>query len=212
MLSNVVASTGPTRPRVLKQVRQAALANAFAPRGIVRCHGDALFRTKAARDAGCLFDLDASIVGWSCLPDVIVRNRQHHVPDFAVERASGLAFVDVIPAVGPPPPKWTAMAAEAMGHRYETIAEASFNDDFRLRNARDLLRYAAYDVALGDRVKLLAFLDEHGPAPLATCMSVLQNLRDPVGSIASLALRMFVEIELDHAPLGPDSMVSRLRA
>lgn len=212
MLSNVVASTGPTRPRVLKQARQAALANAFAPRGMVRCRGDALFRTKAARDAACLFDLDASIVGWSCLPDVIVRNRQHHVPDFAVERASGLAFVDVIPAVGPPPPKWTAMAAEAMGYRYETIAEASFNDDFRLRNARDLLRYAAYDVALGDRVKLLAFLDEHGPAPLATCMSVLQNLRDPVGSIAYLALRMFVEIELDHAPLGPDSIVSRLRA
>jgi hypothetical protein len=75
-----------------------------------------------------------------------------------------------------------------------------------------LLRYAAYEVSLGDRVRLLAFLDEHGPAPLATCLSVLRNVRDPVGSIAPLALRMFVEIELDHAPLGPDSIVSRLRA
>lgn len=212
MLSNALASNGPSRTRALEQVRQAALTNTFAPKGVIRCRGEAVFRTKSARDAACLFDLDSSIIGWSCLPDVVVRNRKQHIPDFAVERASGLAFVDVIPVVGPPPPKWAADAWAAHGRRYETIAEASFKDGLRLDNARDLLRYAAYEVSLGDRVRLLAFLDEHGPAPLATCMSVLQNMRDPVGAIASLALRMFVEIELDHAPLGPDSMVSRLRA
>lgn len=212
MLTNALATSGPSRRRVLEQVRQAALANAFAPRGIVRCRGDALFRSKAARDAACLFDLDSSVLGWSCLPDIAVRSRTHHVPDFAVERLSGLALVDVIPAVGPPPPKWAAEAWASRGHRYEAIAESSFKDDFRLENARELLRYAAYEVSLGDRVRLLAFLDEHGPAPLAACMSVLRNTRDPVGAIASLALRLFVEIELDLAPLGPDSMVSRLRA
>jgi hypothetical protein len=212
MLSNAVASDGRTTPRALARIRHDALANAFVPRGTVGCHGEALFRTRAARDAACLFDLDSSVIAWICLPELIVRNRQHHVPDFAVERASGLTLVDVIPAIGPLPPKWTAAAVEARGCRYETILESCFKDDFRLDNARDLLRYVSYDVSLGDRVRLLAFLDEHGPAPLATCMSVLGNMRDPVGAIASLALRLFVEIELDQAPLGPDSIVSRLRA
>lgn len=209
MLSDALASSGPTYARVLSRARQAALSNSFAPRGTVRCRGHAVFRTKAARDAACLLDLDGSIVAWTCLPDVLVRNRRYHIPDFAVERRSGTTLVDVVPLAGTPPPKWVADAAENRGHAYETMTEVFFKEDVRLVNARELLRYAAYDVPLGDRIRLLAFLDEHGSAPLATCMSVLRNNRDPVGTIASMALRRFVEMDIDEALLGPDTIVSR---
>lgn len=211
MISDALAATGPTHTRVLSRVKQATLANNFWPRGTVRCRGPALFRTKAARDAACLLDLDDSVLAWICLPEVLVRNRRNHVPDFAVERHSGTTIVDVLPIVGPPPPKWVPDAAEKRGHAYETMNEALFKDNVRLVNARELLRYANYQVPLGDRIQLLAFLDEHGPTPLATCLSVIPNNRDPVGAIASLALRRFVEFDIDEAVLGPDTIVSRPR-
>lgn len=211
MLSDALAVTGPTHARVLSRVRQATFANDFVPRGTVRCRGPALFRAKAARDAACLLDLNEAILGWTCLPDVLVRNRQNHVPDFAVERRSGTTMVDVVPLVGPPPPKWAPDAAKERGYAYETIIEASFKDDLRLVNARELLRYANYQVSLGDRIRLLAFLDENGSAPLATCMSILSNNRDPVGAIASLALSHFVEMDIDETRLGPDTIVCRYR-
>ena len=72
-----------------------------------------------------------------------------------------------------------------------------------------MLRYASYDVSLGDRVRVLSFLEEHGPAPLAICMTVIRNGRDPVGALAALALRRFIDIEIDEALLGPDTRVSR---
>lgn len=211
MLRNALAGGSPTHTRVLSRVRQAALSNAFAPRGTVRCRGDVVFRTRAARDAACLLDLDSTVIGWRCLPEVIVRSKQHHVPDFAVERASGVVLVDVVPISGPLPPRWAADASEKRGHRYETIRETDFSEECRLENAKELLRYSSYNVSLGDRVRLLAFLDEHGSAPLATCMSVLRNARDPVGAIASLALQRFVEMDIDEALLGPDTIVSRFR-
>ena len=199
MLSNALACGSLTHTRILSRVRKAALVNTFAPRGTVRCLGDAVFRTKAARDAACLWDLDGSVIGRRCLPEVTVRNKQHHVPDFTIERVSGITFVDVVPIDGPSPPKWAADASEA-----------SFNEDRRLENARELLRYAAYPVPLRDRARFLAFLDEHGSASLATCISIFRNARDPVGAVASLALQRFVEMDIDEACLGPDTIVCRL--
>lgn len=122
MLSDALAATGPTPARVLSRVKQSALANSFVPRGTVWCRGPALFRTKAARDAACLLDLDNSILAWTCLPEVLVRNRRSHIPDFAVERRSGTAIVDVVPLVGPPPPKW---ALDAAGKRGVEVARWS---------------------------------------------------------------------------------------
>lgn len=211
MLIDVPAHRGTNHARVLAHARQSALINAFAPRGTVRCRGDALFRTKAARDAACLLDLDASVIAWTCMPVVLHRNRRSHIPDFLIERRSGTTAIDVVPVIGPPPPKWAANALRKLGHHYETMQEATFKNDVRLENAQELLRYANYHVALGDRIRLLAFLDEHGSAPLATCMSVLSNNRDPVGVIAALTLRRFVEVDIDEAILGPDTIVSRFR-
>jgi hypothetical protein len=171
-----------------------------------------VFRTQAARDAACLLDTDRTILGWSCLPEIISWHDHRHVPDFGVERSVGITLVDVVPVMGATPPSWAPTAAKNCGHRYDVMAEATFMENHRLTNAREMLRYAAYDVSLGDRVRLVSFLDEHGPAPLAACMSVIRNGRDPVGALAALALRRFIDIEIDEALLGPDTMVSRFRA
>lgn len=211
MLIDVSANRGTIHARVLSHAKQSALLNAFAPRGTVRCRSDALFRTEAARNAACLFDLDASVIAWTCMPIVLDRSRRIHIPDFLIERRSGTTVIDVVPFTGPQPPKWAADASRKLGHDYEAMQEASFKDDVRFFNARDLLRYANYQVPLGDRIRLLAFLDEHGSAPLALCMSVFPNNRDPVGAIAALALRRFVEVDIDEAILGPDTIVSRFR-
>jgi hypothetical protein len=102
-----------------------------------------------------------------------------------------------------------AEGALAAGHRHETVTEADFQEGVRLDNARDLLRYANYHVSLGDRVRLLTLLDEQGPMPLAACMQVIRDGRDPIGTIAAMALRRFVEMDLDEARIGPETRVSR---
>jgi len=82
-------------------------------------------------------------------------------------------------------------------------------DGFRLRNARDLLRYAATVTPLGDRLRLLGALEENGSLPLAECLNVFQEVR-PVPGLASLVLHGYVEIDLDGAPIGPESSVRRI--
>lgn len=212
MISNALPRDVLRSSKLLTHTREAASKNIFWPRGTVRCRGVTAFRTPAARDAACLLDTDNTVSRWTCLPTTISRKGRHHIPDFAIERSSGVTIIDVVPVSGGKLPLWVAAAANSAGHRYETITEASFADSHRLQNAREMLRYANYSVSLGDRVRFLSFLDEYGPAPLATCMSVFQNARDPAGVIASLALQRFVEIEIDEALLGPDTMVSRFRA
>jgi len=213
MTSNALSyDDAPRSSGLLDSTRDAASNNIFGPRGTVRCRGTAAFRTRAARDAACLFDMDRTISGWICLPTIISRDGRRHIPDFAIERSSAVTLVDVVPATGKPPPVWAAGAAKMSGHQYETMNEATFAEGYRLDNAREILRYATYAVSLGDRVGFLSFLDEHGPAPLATCASAFRNARDPVGAIASLALQRFIEIEIDEALIGPDTMVSRFRA
>ena len=52
-------------------------------------------------------------------------------------------------------------------------------------------------------------LDEQGRLPLTACMHVIRDGRDPIGTIAAMALRRFVEIDLDKARIGPETRVSR---
>lgn len=197
---------------LLTREREAASKNAFTPRNTVRCNEAAIFRTKAARHAACLLDADPFVLSWSCLPRLISWKDGQHVPDFLVKKSSGIAYIDVTPVTGNAPPSWMPEAAKAQGWRYEVMSEASFADGCRLANAQEMLRYAAFDVSLGDRVRVLSFLEEHGPAPLATCMTVIRNGQDPVGVLAALALRRFIDIEIDEALLGPDTRVSCFRS
>ena len=167
MISNALPRNSLSLMSLLNRERLRASQMTFSPRGAVRCRGTPAFRTQAARDAACLFDTDKSIVEWVCMPEVISRQNDRHIPDFLVERSSGITLVDVMPMTGPVPPSWIPEAAKGRGYRYEAIPETSFRTSHRLINSREMLRYTSHDVSLGDRVRLLAFLDEHGPAPLA---------------------------------------------
>jgi hypothetical protein len=147
---------------------------------------------------------------WTCLPTVITHGDGAHVPDFAVIRSRGSVLVDVVPTdAGAPPPAWAFDIARDLGYRYEAFGECDLHEGFRLGNARDLLRDANYRISLGDRVRLLTLLDEQGPMPLSVCMQVIRDGRDPIGVIAAMALRRFVEMDLDDGRIGPETRVSR---
>ncbi|MDK1386572.1 hypothetical protein QN224_14270 [Sinorhizobium sp. 8-89] len=104
-----------------------------------------------------------------------------------------------------------AEAATQLSHRYRVVDRSEIYDGFRLRNAADLLRYAGHNVPLGDRVRLLAVLDEHGSLSFADCLRVLRETQ-PIAALASLILQGLVEVELDDALIGPETMVRRIRA
>lgn len=195
---------------LLARMREGAACLSFHPRGTVRCRGVPLFRNQAARDLGCLLDVDPDVESWTCLPLVLAYGTGMHVPDFAVVRSGGTILADaVLPDSKSPPPDWVPDVARDLGYRYEAFGACDLHDGFLLGNARDLLRYANYRISLGDRVRLLSLLDEQGPMPLSVCMQVIRDGRDPIGVIAAMALRRFVEMDLDDGRIGPETRVSR---
>ncbi|MBO0132287.1 hypothetical protein [Agrobacterium burrii] len=104
-----------------------------------------------------------------------------------------------------------AAAAAQQSGRYRIVDRSEIYDGFRLRNASDLLRYAGHNVPLGDRVRLLAILDENGSLSFADCLQVLRETQ-PVAALASLILQGLVEVDLDESLIGPETMVRRIRA
>ncbi|WP_431694671.1 hypothetical protein [Rhizobium giardinii] len=93
--------------------------------------------------------------------------------------------------------------------RYKLLSHEEVYDGFRLRNAKDLLRYGDHVTPLGDRLRLLAALDEHGSLPLWECLNAFHETK-PVAGVASLILRGFVDVNLDDGPLGPETSVRRI--
>ncbi|MBM2715250.1 hypothetical protein JQK88_29375 [Mesorhizobium caraganae] len=188
-------------------VRAGAARLHFHPRGTVRCVGGPLFRNRAARDLGCLLDLDLAVVEWSCLPLVLERRGDSHVPDFLVVREEGTSIVDAASGSSPLEP-WIENAAAEAGYRYDV--QSTIIPGHRLANAMDLLRYARWHCPLGDRVRLLAALDEHGSLTVAECLAAFHETV-PIAGLSSLVLRRFVEIDLDEARIGPETAVRRIR-
>lgn len=198
---------------LLTRIRNGASALSFAPRGAVRCVGLPMFRTQAARDVGCLLDLDPTVLSWTCLPLVLSRRNRKHIPDFSVTRATGGALIDAVPVSGKDaPPPWAGDAAQTLGYSYETRHETNLRGGVRLENARDLLQYASYRVSLGDRLRVLTLLEEHGSMPLSACLQAIRHEHDAIAVIAALVLRRFIEIDLDEARIGPDTRVSPFRS
>lgn len=181
----------------------------FLPSGTVRCTGKPSFRSQLARDFACLLDLDRDVSVWSCFPFELQSSGSAHVPDFAVERHDGRYVVDVQSGQSARPSWIPTISAEA-GYRYLAVT-ADVLPEFRLQNARDLLRYAKWTCPLGDRIRILGALDEHGSLTLAECLSVFQETR-PIAGLASLILHRHLEIELDDALIGPETQVRRFVA
>lgn len=169
-------------------------------------------RSRAARDLACILELNSSVVSWDCSPPPLVTGQGEHFPDFRMQDTDGGCWLLDAPDRELPCSAETLMdAAVAQGQRYRLVGSSEIYDGFRLRNARDLLRYAGHSVSLGDRVRLLSALDEHGSLPFAECLRAIRESQ-PVAGLASLILQGFVEVELDDGLIGPETMVRRIRA
>lgn len=170
------------------------------------------FRSKVVRDLSTILDLNRSVVSWSCNPPPLAVGDKDHSPDLRMQDADGGWWM--LDAFDRKLPAETAVIAEAaaeQSYRYRVVDRSEIYDGFRLRNAGDLLRYAGHNVPLGDRVRLLAVLDENGSLSFADCLQVLREIQ-PVAGLASLILQGLIEIELDDALIGPETMVRRIRA
>ncbi|MDP9762088.1 MULTISPECIES: hypothetical protein [Agrobacterium] len=175
----------------------------------IKCIGLALFRSEHARDFACLLDLDPEVVQWNSAPPLLRDGDDEYQLDFVVITDSGSFLIDV-GHDEPRPPRWVTPLAESMGHQYRPVAMAELEGSFRLRNAKDLLRYGFYRPPLGDRIRLLAALDDMGSLTVAECMSAVREGR-PMPTLASLILQGFLEIDLDDALISPETQVRRIR-
>jgi len=165
-----------------------------------------VFRTQAARDLACLLDVDQTVSSWQCQPFSREGHAELGTPDFLVIYTDGNGrFLDAPDRK----PSETAFR-ERLKDEYRQLSHEEIYDGYRLQNARDLLRYGRWRASLGDRVRLLAALDENGSLTIAECLGAIQETK-PVAGIASLILNGFIAVDLDDALLGPETAVRRIR-
>lgn len=178
----------------------------FYPVATIKCEGAAVFRSQVARDVACLLDIDSSVSSWRCQPLNNGEHSHHGSPDFRVSFNDGShRYLDA-----PDRDERDTIFRRHLDSDYDQLSHKEVYDGCRLQNARDLLRYGGWRTPLGDRVRLLAALDEHGSLTLAECLSAIQETR-PVAGIASLILSGFLEVNMDDALLGPETIVRRIR-
>lgn len=180
----------------------------FYPSATVRCEGGKVFRSQAARDVGCLLDVDPSVVSWRCMPTAF--GDLSHSVDFEVVHDDGrVILLDAHDRELPTDLAAYEEAARRRSAEYRYLSREDVHGGFRLKNAKDLLRYGNYTVPLGDRLRLLGALDENGSMPIAECLNAFQETR-PVAGLAAMILNRYLEVDLDDAPLGPETVVRRI--
>lgn len=188
---------------------KVTLSPIYTPLATIKCDGRAQFRSQQARDFACLLDLDPDVARWSAAPPLLRNGDDQYQLDFVVLTENGSFLIDV-GHEEPMPPIWLSAEIEALGHRYRSVAMIDFAGSVRLRNAKDLLRYGFYRPPLGDRIRLLAGLEEMGSLTIAECLSAIQEGR-PMPTLAALILQGFLEVDLDDDLLSPESQVRRIR-
>ncbi len=192
--------------------RNSASIGTFSPVATIKCDGPVMFRSQAARDAACLLDVNPSIIFWRCMPVSLDCGRAVHVPDFGVvNNDGGRMLIDAPDRVLPIDADGIAAAAERAGLRYRRLLVDEVYEGARLHNTKDLLRYGGTVLALGDRLRLLAVLEEHGNLTVTQCLTIFAETK-PVAGLAQMILRGFVEVDLDTELLGPETLVRRIRA
>lgn len=179
----------------------------FYPLSTVRCVGPVLFRDQAARDIACLLDVDDDVVSWSCRTTTLINDSESYRPDFTVECTGRRFVIDADREDGPP--AWARSNAVTNGLPFEIVA-ASTLPRIRLKNAKDLLRYARHEAALSDRIRLLAALDEYSSLSVSEALMVFRETK-PVAGLASMVLQRLVTMDLDDRLIGPETIVRRNR-
>lgn len=177
----------------------------------LKCMGKPLFRSRQSRDLACLLDIDPDIRSWSTPGPALHVSGCIHTAEFSVtDHVGTVAFLDTTTAAHVQAADIDA-AAQRLKASYRLVrSDDIYDGGFRLPNARDLLKYARVTVTLADRVRLLGLLDQEGSLPMSDCLGTIRNT-EPVAAIASMILHRFVEVELDEAILGPETMVRRIR-
>jgi hypothetical protein len=197
--------------RGVEAARASASQQSYFPTATVKCEGPRMFRSQAARDVACLLDVNPQVSSWICMPAALTVGKGIHVPDFVVFAESGKGtYVDAYDRTEALPVDLVERAAEAAGYLYRIFDRQDVCDGFRLRNAKDLLRYGGHTTPLGDRVRVLSALDDQGSLTFAECLSMFRE-GNPVAVLASLILWDFLEVELDEALIGPETVVRRIR-
>jgi len=191
----------------LRDVAQTNSVQVFYPLSCVRCDGPVLFRDQLARDIACILDVDDDVVSWSCRAVPLSSGDKIYRPDFIVRKGRDQVLVDGVREETAP--DWVPEAAQKLGLRYEQMKSSSL-PGIRLRNAKDLLRYARYDAALADRIRLLAALDECSSLSVAEALMIFRETK-PMAGLASMILHRFVSIDLDERLIGPETVVRRKR-
>lgn len=179
----------------------------FYPLSTVRCEGPVLFRDQLARDVACILDVDDDLISWSCRSVALSHKSQTYRPDFLVKGRQGVFLLDGVREEGPP--DWVQRAAKTAGLKYNQVEGRSL-PRVRLKNAKDLLRFARYEAALSDRIRLLAALDECSSLTVAEALMVFRETK-PMAGLASMVLHRFVSMDLDERLIGPETVVRRVQ-
>ncbi|OHZ35998.1 hypothetical protein BBL07_15890 [Agrobacterium vitis] len=177
----------------------------FPPKATIKCVGSPAFRTRGARDLACLLDVDPDVEKWQCLPSELRCGEAAHVPDFLVTYVTGRRSILDAAENGE---AWIGNAADEAGYSHEFIPRRQRESGWRLRNARDLLRYGNHVCPLGDRIRVLATLDEVGSFSFAEGLTLFREI-PPVAGLATLVLQTILSVDLDEALIGPDTIVRR---
>ncbi|WCA70768.1 hypothetical protein G6L97_15310 [Agrobacterium tumefaciens] len=134
-----------------------------------------------------------------------------HVPDFGiVNNDGGRMLIDSPDRVLALDVDGIVAAALKTGWRYHRLFADEVYEGPRLQNAKDLLSYGGHGLALGDRLRVLATLNDHGNLTVAECLTIFTETK-PIAGLAQMILRGFVEVDLDTELLGPETMVRRIR-
>lgn len=199
------------RSSIITAARSRGAIQVFPPIPAVKCDGPKLFRSQIARDLACLLDVNPSVAAWVCMPRSVDVDDRQHVPDFEARNIEGGRwYLDAPDRAFEIDAASVAGAFMREGIRYRLVASDELYLGPRLRNAKDLLRYADHNPPLGDRIRLLSVLEEEGALPMAEALQLFQETRGMAG-LASMILREMVEVDLDEELLGPRTMVRRIR-
>lgn len=173
----------------------------------IRCVGRFVARDQLARDVACLLEFEDEVSSWNCRSLHLRHGFDTYSPDFVAERPSDILVIDVVGQRRPPP--WVAEAVALEGFTYRTMSRGDI-DPIRLKNCKDLIQCSGGEVSLGDRVRLLSALDDQSSLTLAESLTVFRDTT-PIRGLANMAVGRFIEIDLDTALIGPETVVRRYR-